>query len=74
MPSDVPRSARARALTVCFSPPPGCFAKVLRLNHVGDWGTQFGMLIRHLKSVFPDFATKDEQVVIQAGLKQQPIR
>ena len=31
---------------------------VLRLNHVGDWGTQFGMLIAHLKNVFPDFATK----------------
>ncbi len=26
---------------------------VLRLNHVGDWGTQFGMLIAHLKSTFP---------------------
>ncbi len=26
---------------------------VLRLNHVGDWGTQFGMLIAHLKSVAP---------------------
>ena len=24
-------------------------ASVLRLNHVGDWGTQFGMLIEHLK-------------------------
>ena len=23
-------------------------ARVLRLNHVGDWGTQFGMLIEHL--------------------------
>ncbi len=23
-------------------------ASVLRLNHVGDWGTQFGMLIEHL--------------------------
>ena len=22
---------------------------VLALNHVGDWGTQFGMLIAHLK-------------------------
>jgi len=29
--------------------------EVLRLNHVGDWGTQFGMLITHLKDVFPDF-------------------
>eukprot|EP00607_Mallomonas_marina_P010406 CAMPEP_0182422034 /NCGR_PEP_ID=MMETSP1167-20130531/7613_1 /TAXON_ID=2988 /ORGANISM="Mallomonas Sp, Strain CCMP3275" /LENGTH=541 /DNA_ID=CAMNT_0024599737 /DNA_START=404 /DNA_END=2025 /DNA_ORIENTATION=- len=27
---------------------------VLRLNHVGDWGTQFGMLIRHLKETAPD--------------------
>jgi len=26
---------------------------VLRLNHVGDWGTQFGMLIHYLKTKFP---------------------
>ncbi|CAM9700180.1 unnamed protein product, partial [Phaeothamnion confervicola] len=26
---------------------------VLRLNHVGDWGTQFGMLIAHLRDVAP---------------------
>ncbi|KAH0558116.1 arginine--tRNA ligase, cytoplasmic [Cotesia glomerata] len=30
---------------------------VLRLNHVGDWGTQFGMLIAHLQDKFPDYAT-----------------
>ncbi|XP_065058798.1 arginine--tRNA ligase, cytoplasmic-like isoform X2 [Rhopilema esculentum] len=30
---------------------------VLRLNHVGDWGTQFGMLIAHLEDQFPDFRT-----------------
>jgi arginyl-tRNA synthetase len=27
---------------------------VLRLNHVGDWGTQFGMLITYLREVYPD--------------------
>lgn len=26
---------------------------VLRLNHVGDWGTQFGMLIAYLREVYP---------------------
>ncbi|MDJ0509711.1 MAG: arginine--tRNA ligase [Crocosphaera sp.] len=32
--------------------------EVLRLNHVGDWGTQFGMLITYLKEVYPDALTK----------------
>jgi arginyl-tRNA synthetase len=27
--------------------------EVLRLNHVGDWGTQFGMLICYLQEVYP---------------------
>ncbi|MCH2048313.1 MAG: arginine--tRNA ligase [Trichodesmium sp. ALOHA_ZT_67] len=27
---------------------------VLRLNHVGDWGTQFGMLISYLREAFPE--------------------
>ncbi|NEQ67589.1 MAG: arginine--tRNA ligase [Symploca sp. SIO2D2] len=26
---------------------------VLRLNHVGDWGTQFGMLITYLREAYP---------------------
>mmetsp|Transcript_53635 Transcript_53635/g.130651 ORF Transcript_53635/g.130651 Transcript_53635/m.130651 type:complete len:854 (-) Transcript_53635:95-2656(-) len=30
--------------------------KVERVNHVGDWGTQFGMLIQFLKEEYPDFA------------------
>ncbi|XP_028573321.2 arginine--tRNA ligase, cytoplasmic [Podarcis muralis] len=30
---------------------------VLRLNHLGDWGTQFGMLIAHLQDKFPDYLT-----------------
>ena len=29
--------------------------EVVRLNHVGDWGTAFGMLIAHMKSL-PDFS------------------
>lgn len=29
--------------------------EVLRINHVGDWGTQFGMLIAHLIDLFPDY-------------------
>ncbi|THD19852.1 Arginyl-tRNA synthetase [Fasciola hepatica] len=28
--------------------------RVLKLNHIGDWGTQFGMLIAHLHDVYPD--------------------
>ncbi|NGX55489.1 MAG: Arginine--tRNA ligase [Chlamydiae bacterium] len=27
---------------------------VLRLNHVGDWGTQFGMLITYMREVVPE--------------------
>ncbi|AFY45485.1 arginine--tRNA ligase [Nostoc sp. PCC 7107] len=30
---------------------------VLRLNHVGDWGTQFGMLITYLREVYPQALT-----------------
>jgi len=30
---------------------------VLRLNHVGDWGTQFGMLIVYLREAYPDALT-----------------
>ncbi len=39
-----------------------CFARilefqghdVLKLSHVGDWGTPFGMLIAHLQSAYPE--------------------
>ena len=30
---------------------------VVRLNHVGDWGTQFGMLILYLREAYPEALT-----------------
>ncbi|XP_034251307.1 arginine--tRNA ligase, cytoplasmic [Thrips palmi] len=36
--------------------------KVLRVNHLGDWGTQFGMLITHLQDIYPDYQTKSPPI------------
>lgn len=35
---------------------------VIRLNHVGDWGTQFGMLIAHLQDEFPNYRTESPPI------------
>ena len=32
------------------------------LNHVGDWGTQFGMLIEYMKEAYPNFQEKLPEV------------
>lgn len=49
-----------------------CVARVLefqghvvhRENHVGDWGTQFGMLVAFLRKVSPDVAEDPQSLVI----------
>lgn len=44
---------------------------VLRLNHLGDWGTQFGMLIAHLQDKFPDYKTHSPPISdLQAFYKE----
>lgn len=51
--------------------------EVLRLNHVGDWGTQFGMLITYLKEAYPDALTKADALDIGdlvAFYKQAKVR
>eukprot|EP01068_Selenidium_serpulae_P008096 Selendium_serpulae@DN4891_c0_g1_i1.p1 len=34
-----------------------CGHSVVRVNHIGDWGTQFGMLIENIRDTVPDFVT-----------------
>ncbi|XP_012229358.2 arginine--tRNA ligase, cytoplasmic isoform X1 [Linepithema humile] len=48
---------------------------VLRLNHVGDWGTQFGMLIAHLQDKFPNYSTITPPIQdLQAFYKESKTR
>ncbi|XP_057339959.1 arginine--tRNA ligase, cytoplasmic [Microplitis mediator] len=48
---------------------------VLRLNHVGDWGTQFGMLIAHLQDKFPDYVTSSPPIAdLQSFYKESKKR
>ncbi|KAK3100743.1 hypothetical protein FSP39_024553 [Pinctada imbricata] len=48
---------------------------VLRINHLGDWGTQFGMLIAHLKEKFPNYQTVSPPIAdLQAFYKESKKR
>ncbi len=38
---------------------------VLRLNHIGDWGTQFGMLIAYIKRFHPEVFTQEKNIDIE---------
>jgi arginyl-tRNA synthetase len=38
---------------------------VVRLNHLGDWGTQFGMLIAYMLQAAPDFKKRAQLEVIE---------
>ena len=49
--------------------------ETLRINHIGDWGTQFGMITAFLYEQFPDFLTnkpniEDLQKIYQCGNKK----
>ncbi|XP_016952081.1 probable arginine--tRNA ligase, cytoplasmic [Drosophila biarmipes] len=35
---------------------------VQRINHLGDWGTQFGMLIAHLEDRFPNYLNESPPI------------
>jgi arginyl-tRNA synthetase len=40
---------------------------VVRLNHVGDWGTQFGMLVEHLRDEYPAALNKETSQDVDLG-------
>jgi len=40
---------------------------VVRLNHVGDWGTQFGMLVEHLRDEYPEALSLETSKDVDLG-------
>ncbi|XP_071950290.1 arginine--tRNA ligase, cytoplasmic-like [Antedon mediterranea] len=49
--------------------------KVSKINHLGDWGTQFGMLIAHLQDKFPNYLNESPPVKdLQAFYKESKKR
>jgi arginyl-tRNA synthetase len=40
---------------------------VTRLNHIGDWGTQFGMLVEHLRDNYPAALNKETSQDVDLG-------
>ncbi|XP_037076536.1 arginine--tRNA ligase, cytoplasmic-like [Pollicipes pollicipes] len=44
---------------------------VLRINHLGDWGTQFGMLIAHLADKFPNYKTETPPITDLQGFYKE---
>eukprot|EP00980_Cylindrotheca_fusiformis_P017661 scaffold5529_cov117-Cylindrotheca_fusiformis.AAC.38 len=40
---------------------------VVRLNHVGDWGTQFGMLVEHLRDEYPAALNRETSENVDLG-------
>jgi len=41
--------------------------EVVRLNHVGDWGTQFGMLVEHLRDAYPAALSRETSQDVDLG-------
>lgn len=39
--------------------------EVIRLNHIGDWGTQFGMLIAYMKRFFPEVLQGSQKTTLE---------
>ncbi|KAA0194056.1 Arginyl tRNA synthetase cytoplasmic [Fasciolopsis buskii] len=48
--------------------------RVLKINHIGDWGTQFGMLIAHLRDVYPNSVSVPPINDLQSLYKASKVR